>query len=289
MSAFLRDYELDIYTQSGRKLEVRELDINFQLQRKKDKKKQTGQIVILGMSQDTQAVIAKDDYVILKAGYKENLKQVFSGKVKSIKKNKTSLTLKFEEGKDIEKNRISKSYPKNVNAKKILEDCLKNTELEKDFSLKNLPKKIFKNGFSINDTTDEVIKKIEDNTNTDICVGNGVVNMTKRDFEDSDIQQDIAVVLNHDSGLIEVNKDEDERIKFKCLLLPEININNYVKIYLKSSLYSLFAGVIGDGYIYAKIEDISYRGDSQQGEWIIEAIAAKSKIIETEKAEVIGG
>lgn len=286
---FIRDYKLDIIsTENSEKFGIENLKIEFSLNRKKKNKEQTGNIKVYGLSKDSQRHIKKDNVVKLRAGYKDNIKQIFLGKIKSVKKNKSMVEIKFNEGSGIKKNRIAKRYPDKTKIKDMLKDCLKGAEdIEKNFSFKKISNKILTKGMSINDSIENVINFVEKNTDVDISVGNGVMNATQKDFEEVSINQNKVVILDYSSGLINVSKDEDDRVKFKCLLIPGININSFIKIYLKESLYSLFTGVVGSGYVYCKTEDLSFKGNSDTGEWVIEGIAEKSKIEES-KTEIIG-
>jgi len=70
--------------------------------------------------------------------------------------------------------------------------------------------------------------------------------------------QGTAVVLNPQTGLLDVSKEEKNRISFVSLMNPDINPTSFIKI------TSDFAGLNEAVY---KVRKVSYEGDTREGRW----------------------
>ena len=256
MTLFGRKYELIIGQPGSNGFSVSELDINFTVKKTSDSEKNQNKLSlkIYNLSKEHRdTLVTKENLVvILKAGYKNDVKTIFQGKItkSTSKKNGTDFETDIEAGDGyiaLREAKSSKAFPPNTTALEIV-NSLCNDLVSSDpdlamgtfYNQKILSNKKFSNGYSVIGFTKSELSKILTPLKMSFSIQNQIIYIAS---VNSKTQQSEVFLLRKDSGLINSPqklkndpqnlKDEkapSDGVTFQCLLNGTLNPMNMVKI-----------------------------------------------------------
>jgi len=268
--------------------------IAFEIDKSVSSTQNTSTIQIWNLKESTRNALGKElDEVILEAGYtppggSDNTGIIFQGNIRDVEHTRDGgvdivTTLNLGDGdKGVRQATVSKSYKAGTEVKTMVEDL--NKELEK-FGIKRgeqkLPDNIkpfvrpyamvgsVKNEFDILGRGKGFYWSIQNNA-CEIIPGDGFI---------GDV-----VLLNAESGLVDVPTITDNGVKVKALINPEVRAGRRVKI--ESSVLEMNA----KGSMY-RVSTIGYGGDNRDGQFYMylecETITGDDKVDEGKKNETV--
>lgn len=278
---FLRQAEILIQTSGGVFNVLKDFRITFQIEKTSESTPNPAKISLYNLSKDNQALFEqKNSSIILQAGYKgltaPIIKTLFIGDIATAKTTKRSTDFITEiEAGDAEKKIISsyinKSFAGKDSASKgnnttrdIVKELIKsmgfitNTTQEKQIDKKleivSDTKPFF--GVTLSGPSKFILDTILEKEGLEWSVQNGEIQIVDASKK---ISAQPSVILMGDTGLLDVSKEEDNRINFRALLNPEILPTRTIKI--TSELMGL------DGVF--TVRRVNYIGDTHQGDWIV--------------------
>ena len=256
MTLFGRKYELTIGQPGSNGFIISELDINFTVKKTSDSEKNQNKLTlkIYNLSKEHRNILVTKEnlVVILKAGYTNDVKTVFQGKItkSTSKKNGTDFETDIEAGDGyiaLKEAKSSKAFPPNSTALDVVKTlCNDLVSADPDLAIGTiynqsiLSNKKFSNGYSAIGFTKAEIAKVLIPLKMNFTVQNEIIYIASIDNK---TQQSEVFLLRKDSGLInspqklkndpQSLKDEKtpkDGVTFQCLLNGTLNPMNMVKI-----------------------------------------------------------
>jgi hypothetical protein len=188
---------------------------------------------------------------ILEIGYGEDIGQIFSGDMLSVRhrKEEGNIITKLSAGdglNTIQKSRTNKAYAKGTPVKNIFKD-LGGGSLEKDMPETKLDFALMSSGQSL--------KKLNQLLNPQgfrAFMEDGRLNILKKGEA---IQKEALILSDKNGLLLECEMAPENKVNLKTLTLPELNLGR--KIYIESVAFT--------GFVI--IEKIRFSGDNFGGTW----------------------
>ena len=254
--------------QEGRRFD--KLFMSFEFSKSNGSNANTGKVSIYNLNSRSRELIAEEGAVyIFRAGYngiaEDPLVEILSsGNMESISTEKrgidtvTMLTLS-EDGKKLREKTIDKSFAEGINQEVIVGELTKVLDIAKG-TIKGITNKVFNSGVSVSGKVKDRLDEIAKNDNLEWSVQNGEFQM----LPPGESTDETAVVLTSQTGLLSAKKvkfNEEDQIKFKALLNPQVKVGR--KVYIKDKKI--------DGYFVVK--NVKYYGDNRSGPFLIEGDA----------------
>lgn len=240
------------------------------------------QITVYNPSQATISAVKAGDTVVLEAGYEHgNYGMIFTGQIVQPMTSKeggtdVALTLIVQDG-DVYLNSsfTVKTVGKSVTQEEIINACLNNSVspgmITKSLSQAKLPR-----GRVLFGRSADYIRKIARGNRSQMYIEDGIIHIVAA----SDYDENTAVELNPETGLIGMPSQTDDGVSGQCLINPSIKLNTL--IYINQRLITAkqvaegetsVAKVNADG-VY-RIVKLVYEGDTHGDTWYctFEAIA----------------
>jgi len=220
-------------------LDYPELNIEFKGEFSNDNDPDDFIIYIRGLSQTTINKINKDKEINLQAGYQDDFGTIITGIIKdaqSYKKDSTTMTeiTVNNDNSSWNDNIINQTFNPPITTKQILERIIPASSLETGFiELKD--NKTYQRGKTVTGRLSSVIKQLGRESNTNITLSNGKVNLTTSQTSKK------GYLVNAKSGLIstpqKINKKDSEAVATFDMLFNH-NIKNKSLIKLESSTFN---------------------------------------------------
>lgn len=263
------------YQQSGLMLDG--FRISFTITKTETDEPNRGTIEISNLSESTRNQIRQEagNQIVLHAGYVDegDLAVMFIGDIVNVKHqisppNVTTTVVAGDGAETIQKKTLKLSYGEGASSQQILEDIAKQMEipLQKKFSLLELPRLIFNNGFSFQGFAADAMTKITKELDVNWSVQNNELKITKKK-KSSGL---VALRLTETTGLIsspirirEVDKESTEADEsfsgwdIEALLQPKAEPGDIIEISSK---------VITPAAQFAIVE-VAHTGDTHGSSW----------------------
>jgi len=278
---FDRVYRLLVGPKSGcQGLEITELRISFDIKKTAKKTPNRSCIRVWNLQKSTRQELEKPDtQCLLYAGYSEDMgaQLIFQGGVTYAwsKQDGPDVVTEFELGdgsKQMRDSTISVGYASGVKSTTVLNDVSKQMDMPLVMP-SNAPERTWQNGLSYYGSATGLLDKVTQGTGLEWSVQNEQIQVIQQGMVTT--RQGVELAL--DSGLVYSperlrksanaarskrraleGKPEYDGWKVKALLMPQLNCGDRLK------LSSRFV----DGIF--RIQELSHKGDSWQGEWITE-------------------
>lgn len=264
--------------------------ISFKIEKTSESTPNPAKIKIFNLNQDKRALFEnKDQTIILQVGYlgltASVLKTLFTGDIISAKTSKKGpdLVTEIEAGdgeKKLVETFVNKSYSgdrfksggdSNATAttRDIVKDLIKSLglipnptkEKEVDKKLELVSTTIPTHGVTMSGPAKFYLDTLLEEEGLEWSIQNGDLNVQRK--EDSGNNTN-AILLNKLTGLLDVAKEEENKVNFKALLNPEISPSKILKI--QSQIMSV------NGFY--RVQTATYFGDTHEGQWIVKGEAS---------------
>lgn len=256
MTLFGRKYELIIGQPGSNGFSISELDINFTVKKTSDSEKNQNKLSlkIYNLSKEHRdTLVTKENLVVIfKAGYKNDVKTIFQGKItkSTSKKNEMDFETNIEAGDGyiaLRESKTSKSFQPNTSALTVIQAlCEDLISSDPDLAMGSiynqniLSNKIYSNGYSAIGFTKSELAKILTPLKMTFSIQNQIIYIASISEK---TQQTEVFLLRKDSGLInspeklkndpqslEKEKSPTNGVTFQCLLNGNLDPMNMVKI-----------------------------------------------------------
>lgn len=277
---FGRSIELLIGNTSGNQgLSIKELRVQFSLTKYLDNKDKGNEcnIQIFNLSEESVKYIQSENIgVILRVGWNDDTKTLFTGSVMEISSSKDNgidkvTTLRCTPDASIYYNsKVQKTFPAGATVKGVIDYIVANSggKLSKaDYNSVNMNEE-FTYGYSVDGTIKQVMDELCRDANINYRVDNGRLYVNDTDAYHTPNPQSRAYIFRPDSGLlgepsyaspdgkkIKNAKDKFSGVKFTALLNPLVIPGNPVTL-SDTSIEGTF-----------RVNSVSYRGDNRGTAW----------------------
>lgn len=246
--------------------------IEFQIDKSISSTQNTATIKIWNLKEETRNALGKElDEVILEAGYQppggsDNIGIIFQGNIRDVEHTRDGgvdivTTLSNGDGdKAIRSATTSKSYKKGTPVKEVVDDLQK--DLEKQGVKRGeqkLPENLgeFKRPYATVGSVKEELDTLSRGKGFYWSIQNGVCEIIPGDGFIGGI-----ILLNKESGLVDVPTITDNGVKVEALLNPDLRPNRRVKI--ESDVLQMNAA---NGEY--RISECTYSGDNRDGDFFV--------------------
>lgn len=218
-------------------------DIDFTINKSKDKNNNSGKIVLYNLAEDTIKQLKKYNQVFLEAGYKDQATGlIFVGYIKEKKitwsnTDKNVILICGDNTSEWNNQIYKKTWEKNTKASQIIKDIINNLYYqEADLALDNDIK--YRRGKTFNTTIKKALDELATDCNSKLFITNNKIYIRSEDKI-----TDEKVILNSNTGLLSFNSEEENKYKITSLLnwrfeldkLVEVNNSNYLINEIKHS------------------------------------------------------
>ena len=220
----------------GKTLEYPELKIEFEGEFDNDNEPDEFIIMIYNLTQTTINKIVNESDISLQAGYQDDFGTITIGIIKDVKSYKKKADYITEilmntDNKSWNDNIVNKTFNPPITAKQILERLIPSTSLETGI-IQLTDNKVYKRGKTVRGRISDVIKQIAIETNTNLTIQDGKVNITTG-------QVTKGFLVNAKSGLISTpikvdKKDSDVVCSFDILFNHNIKNKSLIKLESKT-------------------------------------------------------
>lgn len=245
--------------------------VEFETKLNKSSSPNKTKIIIYNLTESFKKIIEEKDLSVnLFVGYGDVLEQditklIFSGNVLKPKTKKegadflTILECGDAQNALVDTN-LDKSYKSGTRLKDIIKDLLK--ELNIDFNeniLNKLSNRKFNNGYTAEGNVKSNLDTLLKNEGYYFTVQNGQVIITK----DEEIDENLAVVFNKETGLLDIPIKTDKGLEFKALINQIVKAGDTVKV--QSEFLEIDS--------FYKVSNVTYKGDTRGNDWYIQVEA----------------
>jgi hypothetical protein len=249
------------------KSEIRELDIEFEVENNSELFPNPASINIYNLNPTSRAQLEKEKLlrVDLSVGYGEDVGKIFEGDIIRAYSTRDDTTYKttITAGDGIvalTEAVINIKYDKGHTTLQVLNHVIKRMGVVKGnisgFKSESVSKKHTYNG-----SAKEVLKRLTDKQNVQISIqGNSLQILKMREVS----KEEGAIALTPASGLIGLPIKTDKGFNFKALIQPRAKVGNLVNI----------AGAFGSYDL--KMNKITFKGSNFGGEWYMEVEGVES-------------
>lgn len=257
---FLRKAALTV---GSRKFEG--IRLNFSIEKTSASSSNKASVTAYNLNNDSKAFVEKKEGLMrLEAGYQDNISILFLGDIAKVmtKRSGADITTVIESGDG--ESRLANAHVEiglksGATDQQIIDQVIKALAVKRGI-VKGIQRKEYLNGFSFSGKASEVLDDITRKQELEWSIQNGALQIIPK----ADNTGEMAVLLNAQTGLLDVpNKTEDGFIA-KSLLNPLLMPGRQVKI--ESELLT--------GISVFKIEKARHVGDTQEGEWMSEVEGA---------------
>ena len=274
---YIRKYELTISPVDADSRIIKDLRVSFEVTKSTLSWPNLCRISIFNPNQDTiSAIESKYTQIILNAGYEGSMGLIFKGEIRNgfISKTKTDkiVTLYAGDGeKDWQNSFFNRTYSESVSMRQVIADVIATFKNTSQGALEGLPETADKLlGQTISGSSKDVLDGFAKEYGFTWSIQDGELVTTPLE---EPLQGDEAVVLNAKTGMINSPTITENGVNVTCLLNPKLLPNRAIKIESLGSDAS-----IGNLYFYEvkatsgegtyKIEEVTFSGDSREGDWL---------------------
>lgn len=245
----------------------------FKITKTKKKDSNTCSVDLYNLSEATRNRIKTlEDLLIIKAGYLDagGLTDLFTGNIVNINHIRSGpdiiTRLEAGDGEKALREIFTKSYKEGTSVKQILNDVVAALGIDKKFIDSSIEDSQFVNGFSFSGPIKNIMDKLAGKLGFEWSIQNNEIQILK----DGGTNQDTAIVISSDSGLIGSPERVEDLTKgrkktstklpgwrIKSLLLPKINVGGTVGVESRE---------IEKGSFF-KVLNIDHSGDTHGENW----------------------
>ncbi len=260
------------------------LRLQFEITKSLMKEPNQAKITIFNLNDDHVSQI-EDEYtdVVFSAGYDGNVKLIYSGNTQYVSHYRDGLDMLTElvcgDGDRGFRNAyVNKTFASGSTDAQVVDYCAKQLGVRKGAT--QLPDTGFLRGRTYSGMAHETLDEIAQTNGCNWSIQDGVLQMVRTD---SMLDQETAVVLSVDTGLLEAAERTDKGIKAKCLLNASISVNSAIKLdnsalkvqaNQKRNITKSARGPVVDTNkdgIY-KVFKVRHMGDTHDNDWITEVL-----------------
>ena len=268
---FKRVAEVIIGKPGGEGKVIKNLRIQFKIQKGASSTLNSSSINIFNLNRDSRGFIeGEDNTATLNVGYKDEfgnrlLDNIFKGTISKIEHKRSGADIisgieVIEGKKEITQTHIEENFVSGTKTESVLRIVLKRFGLNdatinkiinsvKNRGVSNLDKQ-YLNGVALTGNFKEIMEKIMDKEGIDFSIQDG------KPLIDKDIiVQDEAILINKDTGMIGIPIKKEKGVEVVSLIQPGIVIGSTISI----------ASELINGFF--KVRQIIYNGDTHQNKW----------------------
>lgn len=263
-----RKANLIIAPEQANGLKIEDLRITFRIEKTSSSEPNKANIKVYNLAKGTRDWIkAKDQLVVLNAGYVDLIQQISVGVIDRVEHKRESVDIITEleckdGGLDLRQAEFQRSYSAGTSKRGIIKNiiaAMPNTDegsLDATGITGNIEAKL-----SLSGSTRRILDKLARAWDYEWSVQDGAIQILNP--TGTLTSHDMAIVLRSNTGLIGTPVKTDRGMKCKSLLIPSIKPGTYLKV--ESEFLT--------GHF--KAESVSHVGDNTGGEWSTEAEAIK--------------
>lgn len=245
MKAFSRNVEVIV---EDKIIKYPDLDLSFSVNFDTGSDANVGNIKVYNLSRKSINLLKKDKILKIKAGYKEDLGEIFSGVISSVttkweNSDKVTEIVIGDHSKDWLKATINTTWRTEIKASQVIKDIadklpfeIGKIEIEKD--------KLYPKGKTFSKTCKAALEELAKDLDLKLHVNKGKIYLLSKHKGTEQV-----IVLNKDTGLISSPQDvsknnEENRYKLKALLNYRIETDSILKIESKTinDYYRVYKG-----------------------------------------------
>lgn len=263
--------ENDYHTLRAVTAEITDLRVEFKVNKDLKKQPNSAEITITNLAEKTRAKLQdKDAKVYLQAGYKNTVKTIFVGDVRTIDHTRQGAdwVTKIEAGdgdRGYSYGRVSESFAPGASVPAVIGGIFPGLKLENvplvGTALKAVSGKQFNNGYTAHGRASAELDKVLASQGLEWSIQDGRIQI----LAEGGTNTESLIVLSADSGLIgspefsaPKNPKKPAVLKFKCLLAPQLVPGGRVE----------FASLLHKGV--HRIVKLTHTGDTDGGDWYTE-------------------
>ena len=282
---YKRVYDLTIIPTDGEARIIRELRVNFEINKSILSFPNLCKLVIYNPNEDTLSTLQKKfTKITLNAGYEGDVRLLFKGEVRNVFQTKIGVdrvvTVYAGDGeRDWQNATFNKTFTENVTIISAIEEVLKSFEEVTVGVINGLPQVADKlRGQTLSGSSKDILDGFANEYGFDWSIQDGEVVITP---DESPLEGDEAVLVNAATGMLGSPTVTEIGADVTTLLNPRMLPNKAFKIESVNAdiqLGNLFFRDVkrtsAEGTY--KIQEVIFKGDSREGEW---TSAVKGRII----------
>lgn len=209
------------------------LKVKFEITKTLQKEPNQAKFSIYNLNDDHVAQI-QNEYtdIIFSAGYEGNVKQLYVGNTQYVTYYRDGLDMITEmvcgDGdKGFRKGYVNKTFASGSTDASVVDYCASQLGVTTRKDAMQLSDAGYLRGRTYSGMAHDTLDDIARSNGCNWSIQDGVLHMVRAD---SMLNQDEAVVLSVDTGLLEAAERTDKGIQAKCLLNPSISVNSAVKL-----------------------------------------------------------
>jgi len=237
----------------------------FSVEKTSDSSSNKASVTIYNLNNDSKAFVEKREGLMrLEAGYEGNLSILFLGDIAKImtKRSGADIVTVIESGDGelrLANAHIEIGFKGGATDRQIIDKVISALAVGRGI-IKGIQSREYLNGFSYSGRASELLGNITKKQNLEWSIQNGSLQIIPK----TDNTGETAVLLNAQTGLLDVPNKTEEGFIAKSLLNPLLMPGRQVKI--ESELLT--------GISIFKIEKARHVGDTREGDWITEVEGA---------------
>jgi len=273
---YKRVYELTVIPPDGEARIIRDLRLNFEITKSVLSFPNIARISIYNANQDTlSALQERYSRIVLNAGYEGDVRLLFKGEVRNVFQSKTGpdrvTTIYSGDGEQSWQNAtFNKTLSENLSVKSAIEEVLKTFSDINIGTLQGLPDVKDKlRGQVLSGSSKDIMDSFAQEYGFTWSIQDGEIVITP---DEEPLQGDEAILVKAATGMIGSPTVTEIGVDVTTLLNPRMLPNRAFKVESVNtdvSIGNLFFRNIkrttGEGLF--KIQEVTFRGDSRDGEW----------------------
>lgn len=273
---YKRVYELTVIPPDGEARIIRDLRVNFEITKSVLSFPNIARISIYNANQDTlSALQERYSRIVLNAGYEGDVRLLFKGDIRNVFQSKTGpdrvTTIYSGDGEQSWQNAtFNKTLSENLSVKSAIEEVLKTFSDINIGTLEGLPDVKDKlRGQVLSGSSKDIMDNFAEEYGFTWSIQDGEIVITP---DEEPLQGDEAILVNVATGMIGSPTVTEIGVDVTTLLNPRMLPNRAFKVEsvnAEVTIGNLFFRNIkrttGEGLF--KIQEVTFRGDSRDGEW----------------------
>lgn len=273
---YKRVYELTVIPPDGEARIIRDLRVNFEITKSVLSFPNIARISIYNANQDTlSALQERYSRIVLNAGYEGDVRLLFKGNVRNVFQSKTGpdrvTTIYSGDGEQSWQNAtFNKTLSENLSVKSAIEEVLKTFSDINIGTLQGLPDVKDKlRGQVLSGSSKDIMDNFSEEYGFTWSIQDGEIVITP---DEEPLQGDEAILVNVATGMIgsptvtEIGVDVTTLLNSRMLPNRAFKVESVnAEVAIGDLFFRNIKRTTGEGLF--KIQEVTFRGDSRDGEW----------------------